>query len=78
MKQIHEDYRFYKWHIRPALFDIIPLQNWVPDELHVMLHITDVLWRLVLDELKSRNTWGERARDAIIEEMKCINVKFHF
>jgi hypothetical protein len=78
MDQICEDYTFYRGHIRPAIFDMIPLQNWVPDELHVMLRITDVLWRLILDELKSRNTWGDKARNVIIEEMKCINVKFHF
>ena len=29
MDQICEDYRFYKGHIWPALFDMIPLQNWV-------------------------------------------------
>ncbi|RHZ81125.1 hypothetical protein Glove_123g21 [Diversispora epigaea] len=65
-------------HIRPAIFDMIPLQNWVPDKLHIMLRITDVLWRLVIDELKFRNTWVNKARDVIIEEMKCINVRFHF
>ncbi|PKC62344.1 hypothetical protein RhiirA1_397698 [Rhizophagus irregularis] len=78
MDQIREDYTFYKGHIRPAIFDMIPLKHWVPDELHIMLRITDVLWRLVLDELRSRNTWGERARNVIIEEMKRIDVKFHF
>ena len=33
---------------------------------------------LVLDELRSRNTWEDKARDVIIEEMKHIGVKFHF
>src|SRR5687767_3737632 len=27
---------------------------------------------------RSRNTWGDKARDVIIEEMKRIGVKFHF
>ncbi|PKY32968.1 hypothetical protein RhiirB3_451535, partial [Rhizophagus irregularis] len=76
--QIRENYTFYKGHVRPAIFDMIPLQNWVPDELHIMLRITDVLWRLVIDELKSRNTWGDRARNVIVEEMKRVDVKFHF
>jgi hypothetical protein len=78
MDQIRMDHTIYKGHIRPAIFDMILLQNWVPDELHVMLRITDVLWRLVLDELKSRNTWGDRTRNVIVEEMKYIDVKFHF
>ena len=42
--QIHTDHTFYQDHIRPAIFDMIPLQNWVLDELHIMLCITDVLW----------------------------------
>ncbi|GET54092.1 hypothetical protein GLOIN_2v1788906 [Rhizophagus irregularis DAOM 181602=DAOM 197198] len=65
-------------HIQPLLFDMIPLQSWVPDELHMMLRITDVLWRLVLDEIRSRNTWGDKARNVIIEEMERIGVKFYF
>ncbi|RHZ85835.1 hypothetical protein Glove_59g63 [Diversispora epigaea] len=58
----------YEWKI--TIFDMIPLCNWIPDELHIMLRITDVLWRLVIDELKSRNTWNNWARDVIINEMK--------
>ena len=30
------------------------------------------------NELRSRNTWGDRARDVIVEEMKRIDVKFYF
>ncbi|RHZ52245.1 hypothetical protein Glove_463g63 [Diversispora epigaea] len=78
INNIHQNYKCYRGYIRPAIFDMIPLQNWVPNELHIMLRITNVLWRLVIDELKSRNTWGNKARDVIIEEMKRINVRFHF
>ncbi|GBC07443.1 hypothetical protein RclHR1_07480003 [Rhizophagus clarus] len=78
MDQVCENYKFSKGHIQPPLFDMIPLQNWVPDELHMMLCITDVLWRLVIDELKSRNTWGDKASNVIVKEMKCICVRFHF
>ncbi|CAB4423108.1 unnamed protein product [Rhizophagus irregularis] len=31
MDQIRIDHTFYQGHIRPAIFDMIPLQNWVPD-----------------------------------------------
>ncbi|CAB4426978.1 unnamed protein product [Rhizophagus irregularis] len=44
----------------------------------MMLRITDVLWRLVLDEIRSRNTWEDKARNVIIEEIERIGVKFHF
>ncbi|UZO24225.1 uncharacterized protein OCT59_016539 [Rhizophagus irregularis] len=43
-----------------------------------VLGITDILWRLVFDKLRSRNTWKEKARNVIIEEMKRIDVKFYF
>ncbi|RIA79919.1 hypothetical protein C1645_839640 [Glomus cerebriforme] len=31
---------------------MIPLDHWIPDELHIMLRITDRLWSLVLHEIK--------------------------
>ena len=37
MKHLKEDFKQYKGHIHPPLFTMIPLKNWVPDELHVML-----------------------------------------
>ena len=43
MEQIKINFAKYHGHIRPALFDMIPLYNWIPDELHIMLRIIDVL-----------------------------------
>ncbi|CAG8751503.1 2813_t:CDS:1, partial [Ambispora leptoticha] len=46
-------------HIKAPLFDIIPLYNYVFDELHVLLRIEDRLWTLILSELKERNLFNE-------------------
>jgi hypothetical protein len=60
-----------------ALFDIILLYNWILDELHIMLRITDVLWSLVLFEIWAKDNWSDKARD-VITEMGHIGVKFYF
>ena len=77
MKHLKEDFKQYKGHIHPPLFTMIPLKNWVPDELHVMLRITDRLWDLMLAEVKSQK-FDNEIRDIICEEMKRIKVKFSF
>src|ERR1051325_1101808 len=78
MEEIKTNFKNYNGHIQPALFNMIPLYNWVPDELHMMLRITDILWSLVLSKIRARGNWSDRARDVIIAEMKRINVKFCF
>ncbi|PKY53560.1 hypothetical protein RhiirA4_547717 [Rhizophagus irregularis] len=73
-----EQNNYYKGHIRKPLFDMIPLNHWVPDELHVMLRITDRLWSLVIAELTEYGLFNDTARKIIVEEMKKIKVKFQF
>ncbi|RGB32321.1 hypothetical protein C1646_670223 [Rhizophagus diaphanus] len=46
-----EQNNYFKGHIGKPLFDMLPLNHWVPDELHIMLRITDCLWSLVIAEL---------------------------
>ncbi|UZO19405.1 uncharacterized protein OCT59_010701 [Rhizophagus irregularis] len=73
-----EQNNYYKGHIRKPLFDMIPLNHWVPDELHIMLRITDRLWSLVIAELTEYGLFNDTARKIIVEEMKRIKVKFQF
>ena len=44
------------------LFDMISLDHWIPDELHIMLRITDRLWTLVLHEIKETGFFNDIAR----------------
>ena len=57
---------------------MIPLFNWIPDELHVMLQITDRLWSLVIYEIKASGYWDESVCNLVITEMASIGVKFNF
>ncbi|RHZ87972.1 hypothetical protein Glove_27g70 [Diversispora epigaea] len=46
---------YFSSHIKPPLLPMIPLNYYIPDELHVMLRIWDRLWSLVIQELKTQN-----------------------
>ncbi|UZO21482.1 uncharacterized protein OCT59_013875 [Rhizophagus irregularis] len=74
MENIHK----YPGHNRKPLFNMIPLDNWVPDELHILLRIWDRLWCLVLAELKEFNQFDDICRDEIVKEMNRIGVNFQF
>jgi hypothetical protein len=77
-KLVNEQSNYYKGHLRKPLFDMIPLNHWVPDELHIMLRITDRLWSLVIAELMEYGLFNDIAQKIIVEEMKRIKVKFQF
>jgi hypothetical protein len=68
----------YPGHNKKPLFYMIPLDKWVPDELHILLQIWDRLWDLVLMELKKFNQFDDICRDEIIQEMNRIGVNFQF
>ena len=57
---------------------MISLDNWLIDELHIMLRITDCLWNLVLCELREDDLFDDLIRIVIINEMNWIKVKFQF
>ncbi|RIA94186.1 hypothetical protein C1645_818476 [Glomus cerebriforme] len=74
MEKINE----YPGHNKRPLFPMIPLDKWIPDELHIMLRIWDRLWNLVIAELKEYDQFDNVCRDEIIQEMSRIGVNFHF
>ncbi len=78
MEQLNSDYTAYKGHQQIPLFNMIPLDHWLVDELHVMLRITDHLWNLMLNELREMDLFDDLARDVIVKEMNRIKVKFQF
>jgi hypothetical protein len=65
-------------HLKAPLLSMIPLDHYVPDELHIMLRIWDRMWALVIQELKSENRFNDYTRTIICMEMKRISVRFHF
>ncbi|CAJ0910258.1 9325_t:CDS:2 [Entrophospora sp. SA101] len=50
MEIIKSNYQAYAGHKHAPLFTMISLTHWIPDELHLMLRITDRLWSLMLEE----------------------------
>ncbi|RIB28987.1 hypothetical protein C2G38_2308496 [Gigaspora rosea] len=50
-------------------------ENWIPDELHILLRVTDRLWSLVLAEFDINNN---KIRNIVCEEMKWIGISFCF
>ncbi|CAG8800959.1 35989_t:CDS:2, partial [Gigaspora margarita] len=55
MESINQNTKSYPGHNKKLLFNIIKLKNWVPDELHIFLRITDRLWDLAIQECKNDN-----------------------
>ncbi|RGB23318.1 hypothetical protein C1646_748237 [Rhizophagus diaphanus] len=78
MEQLNNNYKVYKGHQKMPLFNMIPLDHWLIDELHIMLRITDRLWKLVLDELREIHLFDDLSRNVIVKEMCRIKVKFQF
>ncbi|GBC34703.2 hypothetical protein GLOIN_2v1477112 [Rhizophagus irregularis DAOM 181602=DAOM 197198] len=68
----------YNGHHSTSLFNMISLENWIPDELHIMLRITDRLWSLLLHEIEETGYFNDVAREIIVKEMNRIKVNFHF
>ena len=58
------NYNQINGHVKEPLFYMIPLQNWICDELHIFLQITDRLWELMLSDLYHETTneevWKEK------------------
>jgi len=65
-------------HSKAPLIPMIPLDHYVPDELHVMLRIYDRLWELVIQELKSERRYDEYNRKVIVREIDRISINFQF
>ena len=51
MDNIKVNYKQINGHIKEPLFHMISLNNWVVDELHIFLRITDRLWELMISDL---------------------------
>lgn len=78
MSVLNENPKAYPGHHSPPLFNMIPLDNYVPDKLHIMLRITDRLWELVLQEIKNEGLFNDITRNIIVEEMANLKIRFEF
>ena len=78
MNVLKENPTAYPGHQLPPLFNMIPLENYIPDKLHIMLRITDRLWELILQEIKNEGLFNDITRNIIIKEMENLKICFEF
>jgi hypothetical protein len=60
------------------LFQEINQNNWIPDELHLMLRISDVLFQCLFYELVKYKDFANNIQTMIIAEMKRLQIHFEF
>ncbi|RIB26989.1 hypothetical protein C2G38_2029741 [Gigaspora rosea] len=78
MEKLQIDFKTYPGHIRPPLFDMIPLDYIEFDALHLFLRITDRLWTMMLAEIEEKGLFNDISRQVIINEMKRLKIAFDF
>ncbi|CAG8823311.1 15871_t:CDS:2 [Gigaspora margarita] len=78
INDICQNYLQRPGHQFAPLFPMIPICNYVVDELHLMLRIWDRLWTLAISELRTTRRFNKEIRQEIINEMKRIQVQFQF
>ncbi|GES95313.1 hypothetical protein GLOIN_2v1768889 [Rhizophagus clarus] len=72
------NYNQINGHTKEPLFHMIPLHNWVVDELHIFLRITDRLWGLMLFDLCCDTVNEEVWKEKILLEMQRLKISFQF
>jgi len=77
MNNLKDNYNCYSDHQKKPLFDMIDMENYLFDELHIMLRITDRLWSLVIHEVIASGFF-DIVHKIIIKKMYRIGVRFQF
>ncbi|CAG8750945.1 35134_t:CDS:2, partial [Gigaspora margarita] len=75
---IRMNYSQMNGYLKELLFYLIPIFNWVCDELHVLLRITNQLWELILSDLSQEQVDETIWQSKILNEMKRLNITYQF
>jgi hypothetical protein len=57
---------------------MIKIQNWIPDKLHILLRITDILLECFFNEITIKRNFQNEILNIIEQTMKNIKVHFEF
>ena len=57
---------------------MIKIQNWIPDELHILLRIADILLECFFNEITVKRNFQNEILNIIEQTMKNIKVHFEF
>ncbi|PKK57166.1 hypothetical protein RhiirC2_721402, partial [Rhizophagus irregularis] len=63
---------------KPVLFPAIKQGNYIPDELHLLLRISDVLMECFFNDLFKKKEFEQQIKSQIEQTMKTIKVHFEF
>ncbi|PKK76576.1 hypothetical protein RhiirC2_772307 [Rhizophagus irregularis] len=63
---------------KPSLFPVIKEKNYIPDELHLLLRISDVLMECFFNDLFKKREFEREIKNQIEQTMKSIKVHFEF
>ncbi|RGB38961.1 hypothetical protein C1646_755055 [Rhizophagus diaphanus] len=63
---------------KPELFPAIKQENYIPDELHLLLRISDMLMECLFNDLFKKKDFERLIKCQIEQVMKSINVHFEF
>ncbi|PKC54671.1 hypothetical protein RhiirA1_476867 [Rhizophagus irregularis] len=63
---------------KPELFPVIKQKNYIPDELHLLLRISDVLMECFFNDLFKKKEFERVIKSQIEQTMKSIQVYFEF
>ncbi|RHZ68619.1 hypothetical protein Glove_294g123 [Diversispora epigaea] len=61
---------------KPAIFPAIKQENYIPDELHLLLRISDILLECFFSDLMKKKEFSKQIKPAI--ELAFQNIKIHF
>ncbi|RHZ79022.1 hypothetical protein Glove_152g68 [Diversispora epigaea] len=63
---------------KPVLFPVIKQENYIPDELHLLLRISDVLMECFFNDLFKKKEFEQQIKNQIEQVMKDIKIHFEF
>ncbi|RHZ90048.1 hypothetical protein Glove_8g126 [Diversispora epigaea] len=63
---------------KSSIFPVIDLLNYIPDELHTLLRISDILMEFLFKDLFRRNDFERNIKEKIEKKMSELNIHFEF
>jgi hypothetical protein len=63
---------------KQPLFSAINYENYIPDELHLMLHISDILMEYFFSDLIKKKEFPKQIKSEIEMAFRNINIHFEF
>ncbi|RIB10702.1 hypothetical protein C2G38_2205440 [Gigaspora rosea] len=63
---------------KPVLFLAIDLKNYIPDELHMLLRISDILMECLFNDLFKKKEFEKQIKPIVETAFKSLSIQFEF